>query len=156
MYGEGNVGLEKLTPEQYKTHFSIWALLGSPLMIGCDIRKIDGETLKILSNRELIAINQDESCRQVYKLTPHRGDNLKVYARNLENGDIAIGIFNFRDEWVHPRLILDELGLPESTGRTLEMHELWSGETQTVKNGTSLHKVAPYGCLVYRCRVVKR
>lgn len=156
MYGAGNVGLEKLTPEQYKTHFSIWALLGSPLMIGCDIRKIDKETLEILSNRELIAINQDEACRQVYKLTPFGGENLKVYARNLENGDIAIGIFNFRDGWEQTRLNLDELGLPESTGRTLEMHELWSGETQTVKNGTSLHKVAPYGCLVYRCRVVKR
>lgn len=156
MYGEGNVGLEKLTLEQYKTHFSIWALLGSPLMIGCDIRKIDKETLEILSNRELIAINQDEACRQVYKLTPFGGDNLKVYARNLENGDIAIGIFNFSDGWMQTRLNLDELGLPESTGRTLEMHELWSGETQTVKNGTSFHKVAPYGCLVYRCRVVKR
>ncbi len=156
MYGEGNVGLDKLTLEQYKTHFSIWALLGSPLMIGCDIRKIDKETLEILSNRELIAINQDEACRQVYKLTPFGGDNLKVYARNLENGDIAIGIFNFSDGWMQTRLNLDELGLPESTGRTLEMHELWSGETQTVKNGTSFHKVAPYGCLVYRCRVVKR
>lgn len=156
MYGAGNVGLEKLTPEQYKTHFSIWALLGSPLMIGCDIRKIDEESLKILTNRELIAINQDEACRQVYKLTPFWDKSVKVYARNLENGDIAIGIFNFRDEQVQLRLNLDELGLPESTGRTLEMRELWSGETQTVKNGTSVHMVAPYDCLVYRCRVVKR
>ena len=80
--------------------------------------------MEILSNRELIAINQDEACRQVYKLTPYGGDNLKVYARNLENGDIAIGIFNFRDGWEQTRLNLDELGLPESTGRTLEMHEL--------------------------------
>ena len=59
MYGKGNVGLSGCNDVQYRTHYSIWALFGSPLMIGCDIRNMNEETKKILENKELIAINQD-------------------------------------------------------------------------------------------------
>ena len=156
MYGKGNVGLEGLNDTQYKTHFSIWALLGSPLMIGCDIRNMNDETLKILTNRELIKINQDEACRQVFKLSPISNDNVKAYARNLGNGDIALGFFNFSGEEGAVRINIDELGLPESTGKTLCMHNVWEEETVTVTNGTFIHNIKPYDSLVYRCKVVNK
>ena len=154
MYGKGNVGLEGLNDIQYKTHFSIWALLGSPLMIGCDIRNMNKETLDILSNKELIKINQDADCRQVFKLSLFEGSNINAYARTLENGDIAVGFFNLTDKKVTVKFLLDELGLPESTGKTLEMHEVWSGETVTVKNGTLIRGMEAFDSLVYRCKVV--
>ena len=156
MYGKGNVGLEGLNDTQYKTHFSIWALLGSPLMIGCDIRNMNEETLKILTNKELIKINQDEDCRQVFKLSPIWNDNVKAYARFLENGDIALGVFNFSGEEGAVRINIDELGLPESTGRTLCMQSVWEDESITVKNGTFIHNIKPYDSLVYRCKVVNK
>ena len=154
MYGKGNVGLQGLNDTQYKTHFSIWALLGSPLMIGCDVRNMNKETLDILSNKELIKINQDADCRQVFKLSLFEGSNIKAYARTLENGDIAVGFFNLTDEKVTVKFLLDELGLPDSTGKTLEMHEVWSGETVTVKNGTLIKCLEAFDSLVYRCKVV--
>ena len=154
MYGKGNVGLDGLNDTQYKTHFSIWALLGSPLMIGCDIRSIKKEALDILSNKELIKINQDADCRQAIKLSLFGGSNIKAYARTLENGDIAVGFFNLTDKKVTVKFLLDELGLPESTGKTLEMHEVWSGETVTVKNGTLIKGMDAFDSLVYRCKVV--
>ncbi len=156
MYGKGYVGLEVLSDVQYKTHFSIWALLASPLMIGCDIRNMNIETFKILTNKELIKINQDNDCRQVYKLINIWNDNIKAYARSLENGDIAVGFFNFSDESGVVRLNIEELGLPESTGKTLCMHNVWEDETVTVKNGIFMHDIAPHDCLVYRCRVVDK
>lgn len=156
MYGKGYVGLEVLSDVQYKTHFSIWALLASPLMIGCDIRNMNIETFKILTNKELIKINQDNDCRQFYKLINIWNDNIKAYARNLENGDIAVGFFNFSDESGVVRLNIEELGLPESTGKTLCMHNVWEDETVTVKNGIFMHDIAPHDCLVYRCRVVDK
>lgn len=156
MYGKGYMGLEVLSDVQYKTHFSIWALLASPLMIGCDIRNMNIETFKILTNKELIKINQDNDCRQVYKLINIWNDNIKAYARNLENGDIAVGFFNFSDESGVVRLNIEELGLPESTGKTLCMHNVWEDETVTVKNGIFMHDIAPHDCLVYRCRVVDK
>ena len=154
MYGKGNVGLQELNDTQYKTHFSIWALLGSPLMIGCDVRNMNKETFDILSNKELIKINQDADCRQVFKLSLYSGNNIKAYARNLENGDIAVGFFNLTDKKVTVKFLLDELGLPVSTGKTLEMHEVWNGETVTVKNGTLIKNIEAFDSLVYRCRVV--
>ena len=156
MYGKGNVGLEGLNDTQYKTHFSIWALLGSPLMIGCDIRNMNDETLKILTNKELIKINQDEDCRQVFKLTNIWDGNVKAYAKNLENGDIALGFFNLGSAAAIVRVNLDELGLPESTGKTLCMCNVWEDETVTVKNGTIIHDIQPFDCLVYRCKVVNK
>lgn len=155
MYGKGNVGLQGLNDTQYKTHFSIWALLGSPLMIGCDVRDMNKETLDILSNKELIKINQDADCRQVFKLNlTWSGTDLKGYARNLSNGDIALGFFNFDDKEAYARLNIDQLGLPESTGKTLEMHEVWTGETVTVKNGTFIGKLDAFDGKVYRCKVI--
>lgn len=155
MYGKGNVGLDGLNDTQYKTHFSIWALFGSPLMIGCDVRDMSKEAFDILSNKELIKINQDADCRQLTKLPLiHTGESLKGYAKNLENGDIAIGFFNLGDTDSSLAFNLDELGLPESTGKTLEMHEVWSGETVTVKNGTFSHDIKAFDSLVYRCKVI--
>lgn len=125
MYGNGNVGLKGCSDVQYKTHFSIWSLLGSPLMIGCDVRSMTEETKKILGNEELIRINQDSACRQAYKLQGiWAGDDMLIYARQLENGDLAIGLFNMSEEKAVARFNLDEVGLGFSTGKTLEMKEV--------------------------------
>ena len=157
MHGKGHVGVEDLSDTQYKTHFSIWCLFGSPLMIGCDIREMSEATKATLMNRELLAIDQDEDLRQVIKIHGiWAGAEQTNYARFLSNGDIAIGCFNFSDGRVGARFNLDEFGLNESTGKTLQMRELWSGEEITVKNGTFIHDIEPYDCLVFRCKVVDK
>lgn len=154
MYGKGNVGLTGCNDTQYKTHFSLWAFLGSPLMIGCDVRRMTPETLRILTNRDIIAINQDPACRQPY---PIRGiwhnDNLIAYARNLSGGDIAIGLFNLNEEKAVARFNLDELGLPYSTGKTLRMTELWTQKTAPVRNANVLWELEPYDCAVFRAKL---
>ena len=155
MYGKGNVGLSGCNDVQYRTHYSIWALFGSPLMIGCDIRNMNEETKKILENKELIAINQDPLCRQPIRLDGiWSGDDVLIYSRQLSNGDLAIGFFNLKDESVVANLNLDEVGLPMSTGKTLQMKEVWIGEDLPSLNGTVRKALEPYGCAVYRCKVV--
>ena len=71
MHGKGNVGLAGCSDVQYQTHYALWAFLGSPLMIGCDIREMSDETRRILMNDEMIRINQDPLCRQPYKVKNH-------------------------------------------------------------------------------------
>ena len=156
MYGKGNVGLKGCNDTQYKTHFSIWALLGSPLMIGCDIRNMSEEALKILTNKELIAVNQDPACRQIMKLDNTFDSNVKCYAKMLDGGDIAVGFFNLAENDAVARFNLDQLGLAESTGKTLEMHNLWEEENVKVTNGTFIHPIKAYDTLIYRCRVVDK
>lgn len=155
MYGKGNVGISGCTDVQYRTHFSIWALLGSPLMIGCDIRDMTKETFDILTNEELIKINQDTACRQTIKIEGiWSGDNIKMYSKQLDNGDIAIGLFNLGDSKAAAKFNLDELGLPHSTGKTLEMKNIWNGEVYKVANSTMYKELEPFDCLVYRAKVV--
>ncbi|KAK7243048.1 hypothetical protein RIF29_37832 [Crotalaria pallida] len=52
------VGNGGMTCDEYRAHFSVWALMKAPLLIGCVIRNITAETLEILSNNEVISINQ--------------------------------------------------------------------------------------------------
>lgn len=153
MRGKGNVALGGCTDTEYKTHFSIWAMFGSPLIIGSDIRNMDEATKAILTNKELIKINKDEAYRQVIKLTAIDED-VPCYARMLDNGDIAIGCFSFADSDGLARFTIDELGLTESTGKTLELHSLWDDECLTITHGTFMHTIKAHDCLVYRARVV--
>lgn len=155
MYGKGNVGLKGCNDTQYKTHFSLWAFMGSPLMIGCDVRDMNQATKDILGNEEVIRINQDRTCRQPVKLTgTWAGSDLLLYSRQLENGDLAIGLFNMSEEKAAARLNLDEVGLPFSTGMTLECREAWTGETFKVKNSTLIRELAPFDCEILRAKVV--
>lgn len=161
MRGRGNVGMDGLNDTQYRTHFAVWALFGSPLFIGCDVREMDDFTLSLLKNKPLIDINQDADCRQVIAVTDENVWNLNneeahCYARTLENGDVAVGFFNFADRGLNAWLNTDKLGLPESTGKTLEMHDVFTGEVITVTNGTFRRPIQAYDSLVYRCRVVDK
>lgn len=96
MRGNGNVGISGCTDEEYRTHFTMWTILQSPLMIGCDLRHMDETIRSILLNPEVIAISQDKSCRQPYLLS--HDDRHDVWARQLDGGDIAVAVFNLSDD----------------------------------------------------------
>ena len=161
MYGKGHVGFAGCTDIEYKTHFSLWALLNSPLMIGCDIRDMNEATKNILMNKEVIAINQDPDCNAPFSIRRAEDQycDVSVIAKMLSNGDYAIGIFNFTDEkadqW-STHFTLEKLGLPESTGKTLEMKNLWTGETTIVKNGVFFKEIEPHDCFLFRAKVVDK
>ena len=175
MNGKGNVGLGGCTFEEYKLHFSLWALLNSPLFIGCDIRNMTEETKRILLNKDVIAVNQDSAVRKPFFVNrmdwepnnerKHNEPFYKSYPLDtpiilkfLRNGDIAIGIFNFTDEDVPPSgacVLPDMFGLPISTGKTLELTDLWTGEKSGPYNGLLSYKgCKAHSCLLYRARVV--
>ena len=162
MNGKGNVGFAGCTPEEYRTHFSLWALLGSPLMIGCDIRSMDDATRETLMNKEVLAINQDPAYNQAFDASANAAkeeNECPIYVRLLDNGDYAIGIFNFSDvassRW-NTYLLMDTIGLPETTGKTLLLKELWTGEERKVTNGILTDAIPPHGCKLYRAQVVDR
>ena len=156
MDGAGNVGMGGCTFEEYRTHFTLWAMLNSPLMIGCDIREMSDETRRILMNDEMIRINQDPLCRQPYKVKNHAwNDNVLIYVKALANGNLAIGMFNLSDEKSRAAMNLDEIGLPFSTGRTLELTEVWTCENLCANNASLVTELEPFASKVYRAKVVK-
>ncbi len=172
----GRVGGSGCSENEYFLHFALWSMLGSPLMIGCDIRKMTEETYKILSNKELIRINQDKKYRQAFFLNqklekngqlsldnPYYYSNypidMPVLARFLDDGTIAIGMFNFTDgatTYFHSQFSTESVGLPESTGKTLLLKNVLDGEEFVVKNGNFNTSVPAHSAKVYIARIIDK
>ncbi len=155
MNGKGNVAVSGCTEEEYRTHFSVWAFLGSPLMIGCDVRNMDEATKDILLNKDIIAINQDPAYRQPFACGNHWGHReVPVLAKYLADGDIAIGVFNFVDCQVDPFISLDCLGINRSSGKAISVRDLWTGEDLGVFTDVLRVTVPQHGAKMLRAKVI--
>ncbi len=82
----------KLKPNEQITHISLWCLLSSPLLIGCDMSGIDKFTLALLTNDEVLDINQDPLGKPAGRIL--KEGNNEVWARPLFDGTTAVGLFN--------------------------------------------------------------
>jgi alpha-galactosidase len=82
----------KLTPDEQYTHISLWCMLSAPLLIGCDLGQLDDFTMNLLTNDEVLAINQDELGVQAKRV--FKGTGYEIWSRPLADGSIAVGIFN--------------------------------------------------------------
>jgi len=151
--GNPETSLGGCTDEEYQTHFALWAMLNSPLIIGCDIREMTPETRKILLNKDMIAINQDPACRSCYKLTDRVNPDVFVLVKPLAAGDYAVGLFNFSDTAFGISVNLWELGLTVSSGRKAEFYDCLAHESRGIVEEYFNEKVNAHGCRVYRCRV---
>ena len=139
------------TDEEYQTHFALWAMMGSPLIIGCDIRSMTESTRGILTNREVIAINQDPDGRGCYRLPTYASPEAFILVKPLANGDYAIGFFNFGDAPVHVELPFWDLGLTRESGLLLRMRDCLAHEDLGPKKEYFAAVVPGHGCRVFRC-----
>lgn len=85
----------RLTPDEQYSHISLWALLASNMLIGCDVAQIDDFTIGLLCNNEVNAVNQDILGQQAKCEVEE--DGLQIWKRPLYDGSYAIGIFNLSD-----------------------------------------------------------
>jgi len=81
----------KLTPDEQYAHISLWSLMASPLLIGCEMDKLDAFTLGLLTNDEVIGVNQDALGKQARLI--QKGDDFQVWAKDLADGSKAVGLF---------------------------------------------------------------
>ncbi len=80
-----------LTPDEQYAHVSLWAILSAPLLLGCDMERLDDFTLSLLTNREVIAVDQDPLCAPAVKKVVENG---QIWHKKLSDGSIALGCFN--------------------------------------------------------------
>jgi alpha-galactosidase len=90
------VGNGGMTPQEYRTHFSLWSMLAAPLIAGNDLRTMSAETHDILTNREVIALDQDPLGSEATRLSEH--DGVEIWIKALAGGAQAIGIFNRNED----------------------------------------------------------
>ncbi len=164
MYGGSNddfISSNKIggcTDTQYKTHFSLWSMMGSPLMMGCDIRKASSEAKNILQNKDILAINQDPEARGAYriKVEPQwfHEDEAFVLVKVLANGDVAIGLFNLSDAQRELTVQFWDMGLPYASGMALSLYDCWEHkELGTYKERFAV-TVPACDCVVVRGKLV--
>ncbi|MBS1655033.1 MAG: NPCBM/NEW2 domain-containing protein, partial [Bacteroidetes bacterium] len=82
----------RLTPDEQYSHLSIYSLLAAPMLIGCELDKLDSFTLNLLSNDEVIEINQDPLGKSARLLADEKG--VQVWVKPMEDGSYAVGLFN--------------------------------------------------------------
>lgn len=157
------VGNGKLTEDENRAHFSLWCMLAAPLMLGNDIRKfVDGNNnavegnsaLKIVTNKQLIAIDQDTLGKPAKRLKKVTG--VDIIARPLANGDTALCLFNRSAGNKNIHLNLKELLTDEYLDTPqvdqYELHDLWSDERNTASAvSASLPK---HSVKVYRIKAI--
>jgi len=113
------VGNGGLTAEEERSHFSIWCMLAAPLMAGNDLRSMSAETRTILTNREVIQLDQDPLGRQASAVSIK--EDLEVFVKPLQGGDTAVCLFNRGDQ---PKK-LDFAWKDYKIGGGLRLRDLW-------------------------------
>ncbi len=154
------VGNGNFTDDENKTHFSLWCMLAAPLILGNDIRKFvdangnpatNNETLKTVTNKSLILIDQDPLGKPAKKIKASHG--IDIIARPLANGDVAICFYNKGSRvkgfsYDINELVTDEYLNFEATGSSYAVHELWNDERFTAK--TISATLSKHACKVFR------
>jgi alpha-galactosidase len=100
----------RLTPNEQYMHMTAWCMASAPLLLGCDLDKLDAFTLNLVENPEVLAIDQDSLGKQA-TLVRNQGNLLLVYARPLEDGSKAVALYNLASKPVRMMVKWDELGI---------------------------------------------
>jgi alpha-galactosidase len=116
------VGNGNMNTAEYRSHFSIWALMKAPLLIGCDITSATSETLNILSNSEVISVNQDSLGVQGKKV--NQQGNLEVWAGPLSNNRVAVILWNRSSSQAAITANWGDIGL--SSKSIVQARDLWA------------------------------
>ena len=139
----------RLTPNEQYTHISLWSLLDSPMLIGCDMAQMDTFTLNLLTNDEVLDISQDPLGKQAARI--HKSGNLEVWAKDMEDGSKAVGLFN-RGPIAQPVVAAWEaLGV---RGAQI-VRDVWQQKNLGSFDGKFEATVAPHGVVLVRIRPAK-
>ena len=136
-----------LSKEEDRTHFGMWCIMASPLLIGCDMSNLNTNTLTLLRNTELIALNQDSLCLQAY-VVQHKGDTY-VLVKDIENlygTTRAVAFYNPSDKAADMSIKFEDLDL----GGDVLVRDLYEKEDLGTMTESMNVSVPAHGTRIYR------
>jgi len=143
-----------LTEEEDKTHFGLWCIFNSPLMIGCDMTAIDAKTMKLLTNKSLIAVNQDTLYQQAYPIRYY--NNCYVLVRDVEQAQglkRVFAVYNPDDADHQVRVAFSQLLLSGN----IKLRDLFDERDTAISSTTHITvKVPAHGTRIYEVTGEKR
>lgn len=152
------VGNGGMTVEEYRAHFSLWAMMAAPLIAGNDLRAMTDDIREILTNTEVIAVDQDPLGVQG-RVVLDRGYGLQVWAKALAGGAVAVTLFNERSNVTEGWIRWEDVGLPPgpATVRDLWAHRDLGAHTDTGAYADRFTTaVPPHGVVMLRITPVSR
>ncbi len=155
MYGKGLVGSVGCNDADYRSQFALWCMYSAPLMLGCDIRHMNKQTLDLVTNRALIAIDQDGECRPPIIRKCIWDENSLVMLKMLENNEYAIGFFNMGEKDKSLPMMFNEFGLPAHSGYGFKVKNVFTGEDEGFYKEYMRISVQAHDCAVYRAQLVR-
>jgi alpha-galactosidase len=146
---DGKLVPAPLRPDEQYTYLSLWALLAAPLVFGGDVTQLDDFTLGLLGNDEVIEINQDPLGKQAVPVFRSKG--LEVWAKDMEDGSKAVGLFNRTGAATTLAARWKDLGL---TGKW-KVRDAWRQYDWGVYEGWFTQKVNRHGAVLLRLSPVR-
>lgn len=125
-------------------------------MLGCDIRKMNDETRKLVTNRDLIRINQDAEARPPMATHHMWNEKFIVMMKHLDDGTYALGFFNMDEGDGDIYLTFSDFGLPSAAGYDVETRDILDGGEKTAWREYMRVQVKAHDCKMYIARLVKR
>jgi alpha-galactosidase len=143
---KGSTALTPLTPNEQFTHVSLWCLVAAPLIFSGDISRLDDLTLSLLCNDEVIDVDQDPLGKPGRRVALE--GTRETWARDMEDGSKAVGLFNRGDAPAELDLRWSDLGL---SGQRI-VRDLWRQRDLGQFEGTFKTTVPPHGVVLVRLR----
>lgn len=138
------VGNGGMTMEEYRTHMSLWAIIAAPLLAGNDLSTMTPETVAVLTNRDVIAVDQDAMGKQGDRVSAE--GPIEVWVRPLADGSKAVGIFNRHPSAMTTQVDFQKLGFPHDA----KAKDLWLGKDLGTISAPYTATVPGHGVLFLR------
>jgi len=138
------VGNGHMNREEYRTHMALWALLAAPLLAGNDLRNMPAETKELLTNSEVIAVDQDSKGIQGHRLWQE--GPLEIWARPLADGSKAVGLFNRSESAIQMTLEFKVIDAPEAA----KLRDLLDHKDLGTAQGSYTTKVPKHGVVLLK------
>ena len=142
------VGNGGMTTTEYRSHFSLWCILAAPLIAGNDIRSMSPEIAEILTNKELIAVDQDPLGMQGRRVK--RDAELEVWARQLADGSRAVALLNRGTAEKNISVTWSEIGYPNYLPASVR--DLWARKDLGKRTGSFSATVESHGVVVVKIK----
>ena len=138
------IGNGGMTNTEYRTHMSLWSLLAAPLLAGNDLRTVSPDILDILTNKEVIAVDQDPLGKQARRVS--KDGDLEVWARPLSGGAYAAGLFNRGESEAKVTARWSDIGLNGSA----RVRDLWAHADRGSASDEFSAQVPSHGVVMIR------
>ncbi len=140
------VGNGGMTTAEYRSHFSLWCMLAAPLMAGNDLKNMSAEIKEILTNKEVIAIDQDPLGMEGRRVRKN-GDS-EVWGKQMKDGSRAVALLNRGASDADISLSWEDLGYPAHLAAAVR--DLWAKKDLGKFTGTFSAKVPSHGVVMLR------